>query len=73
MAAAGLSVILAHDVAAQTKGSGIGNTSCAQFAELYRDAERAQIFCPITSMQTIKKRICGGSATSGPRRFISTP
>jgi hypothetical protein len=38
MAAAGLSVILAHDVAAQTKGSGIGNTSCAQFAELYREA-----------------------------------
>lgn len=35
--AAGFLVLLTHDVAAQTKRIGIGNTSCAQFADLYRD------------------------------------
>jgi hypothetical protein len=38
LVAAGLLVLLTHDVAAQTKRIGIGNTSCAQFADLYRDA-----------------------------------
>jgi hypothetical protein len=32
-----LSAILVQDVAAQIKGSGIGNTSCAQFADLYKE------------------------------------
>jgi hypothetical protein len=37
LVAAGLLMLLTHDVAAQTKRIGIGNTSCAQFADLYRD------------------------------------
>jgi hypothetical protein len=35
--AAGLLVLLTQDLAAQTNRIGIGTTSCAQFAELYRD------------------------------------
>ena len=38
LAAAGLLVLLTHDVAAQTKRIGIGNTPCDEFAALYRDA-----------------------------------
>ncbi len=37
LVAAGFLAILVQDVAAQTKGSGIGNTSCAQFADLYKE------------------------------------
>ncbi len=37
LVAAGLLMLLTHDVAAETKRIGIGNTSCAQFADLYRD------------------------------------
>lgn len=37
LVAAGLLMLLTHDVAAQTKRIGIGNTSCAQFTDLYRD------------------------------------
>ena len=36
--AAGLLVILVQDVTAQTKRTGIGSTSCAQFAALYRES-----------------------------------
>ncbi len=35
--AAGLLVLQTLDVAAQTERIGIGNASCAQFSELYRD------------------------------------
>ena len=38
LVAAGLLMLLTHDVAAQTKRIGIGNTSCAQFTDLYGDA-----------------------------------
>jgi hypothetical protein len=37
LVAAGLFMILVPDVTAQTKGSGIGNTSCAQFTDLSRE------------------------------------
>ncbi len=37
LVAAGFLAILVQDVAAQIKGSGIGNTSCAQFADLYKE------------------------------------
>jgi hypothetical protein len=38
LVAAGLLMLLTHDVAAETKRIGIGNTSCAQFTDLYGDA-----------------------------------